>query len=150
MTPLRPFRLALALLAALTAAGAAAQVPAYDSLTVASAALGEARHVNVYTPPGYSASERPRYPVLYMPDGGTQEDFGHVSAALDAAIRAGEARPMLLVGVENTERRRDMTGPTTVDSDREIAPRVGGSAAFRAFFRDELMPEVRRRYRVST
>jgi predicted alpha/beta superfamily hydrolase len=61
----------------------------------------------------------------------------------------GTMRPFLLVGIENTERRRDMTGPTRVAEDRTIAPRVGGSAAFRAFLRDELMPQVRRRYRVA-
>ena len=42
-----------------------------------------------------------------------------------------------------------MTGPTQVAEDRAIAPRVGGSAAFRRFIADELMPEVRRRYRVT-
>jgi Putative esterase len=41
-----------------------------------------------------------------------------------------------------TERRRDMTGPTEVASDKAIAPRVGGSAAFRAFIRDELFPAI--------
>lgn len=84
-----------------------------------------------------------------MPDGGIREDFVHVANAVDAAIKAGEMRPMLVVGIENTERRRDVTGPTEVESDRKIAPRVGGSAAFRAFFRDELMPEIRKRYRVT-
>src|SRR5690606_2886635 len=43
----------------------------------------------------------------------------------------------------------DMTGPTTIESDRAIAPRVGGSAPFRAFIADELMPEIGRRYRTS-
>lgn len=42
-----------------------------------------------------------------------------------------------------------MTGPTQVDEDRRIAPRVGGSAAFREFIARELIPEVRRRYRTS-
>jgi predicted alpha/beta superfamily hydrolase len=35
-----------------------------------------------------------------------------------------------------------MTGPTTVPSDLDIAPRVGGSAAFRRFIKEELMPEI--------
>ena len=73
------------------------------------------------------------YPVLYMLDGGLDEDFPHVARDVDTAIRAGEMRPMIVVGIENTERRRDMTGPTTVASDRAIAPHVGGSVAFRAF-----------------
>jgi predicted alpha/beta superfamily hydrolase len=84
-----------------------------------------------------------------MPDGGEQEDFPHVSATVDAGIRAHELRPMIVVGIENTERRRDMTGPTEVAEDRKIAPRVGGSAAFRRFLRDELVPQVRQRYRVT-
>jgi predicted alpha/beta superfamily hydrolase len=58
-------------------------------------------------------------------------------------------RPLILVGIENTERRRDMTGPTESERDREIATRVGGSASFRAFLRRELMPQVKARYRTT-
>ena len=123
-------------------------VPAHETFTIESAAVGETRRINVYTPPGYSAGDA-RYPVLFMPDGGVREDFPHVAATVDAGIRAGEMRPMIVVGIENTERRRDMTGPTEVDEDRRIAPRVGGSAAFRRFIAGELMPEVGRRYRVA-
>jgi predicted alpha/beta superfamily hydrolase len=101
-------------------------------------------------PPAYAGAEAARYPVLYMPDGGLQEDFPHVAATVDSAIRAGEMRPLIVVGIENTERRRDVTGPTEVEEDRKIAPRVGGSAAFRRFFQDELMPQVRQRYRVTS
>jgi hypothetical protein len=130
-------------------AEAAEPVPAHQTFTLESAKLKETRRINVYLPPGYDAAGSTRYPVLYMPDGGMKEDFPHVATTIDTAIRAGELRPMLLVGIENTERRRDMTGPTQVAEDRKIAPRVGGSAAFRAFIRDELMPRVRRRYRVT-
>ena len=144
--------LSLALAAADTAGarGAAAQeaAPPHETFTLQSAAVGEMRRINVYTPPEY-ASGRARYPVLYMPDGGMEEDFPHVAAAVDSAVRAGEMRPVILVGIENTQRRRDMTGPTTVARDSTIAPRVGGSAAFRRFIADELMPEVKRRYRVN-
>ncbi|HEX9937745.1 MAG TPA: alpha/beta hydrolase-fold protein [Longimicrobium sp.] len=133
------------------AAGAAAQeaVPPHETFTLQSAVLGEARRINVYTPPGYGVAGAASFPVLYMPDGGVREDFPHVAAAADSAIRAGEMRPVIVVGIENTQRRRDMTGPTRVASDSAIAPRVGGSAAFRRFIADELMPEVRRRYRVN-
>lgn len=122
-------------------------MPAHTSFTIASVALKEARYINVYTPPGYSAHQSTRYPVLYMPDGGMQEDFPHVATDIDAGIRDGKIRPMIVIGIENTERRRDMTGATSVASDRKIAPHVGGSTVFRAFIADELMPEVRRRYR---
>lgn len=124
-------------------------VPAHASFTIDSTVLREARHINVYTPPGYATAKGARYPVLYVPDGGLQEDFPHVAGDVDAAIRAGAMQPMIVVGIENTERRRDMTGPTMVASDREIAPRVGGSAAFRAFVAQELIPEVQHRYRTN-
>jgi predicted alpha/beta superfamily hydrolase len=58
-------------------------------------------------------------------------------------------RPFILVGIENTQRRRDMTGPTTNAEDKKIAPKVGGSATFRQFIRTELMPEITRRYRTT-
>lgn len=121
-------------------------VPPHETFTIQSAALSETRRINVYTPPGYGTAA---YPVLYMPDGGVQEDFPHVAGAVDAAIREGSMRPVIVVGIENTERRRDMTPPTEVEEDRRIAPRVGGSAAFRRFIADELMPEIRRRYRAT-
>ena len=130
------------------AAAAQEPVPPHETFTLQSAAVGEARRINVYLPPGYAAN-RTRYPVLYMPDGGVEEDFPHVAATVDSAIRAGEMRPVIVVGIENTQRRRDMTGPTRVARDSTIAPRVGGSAAFRRFIADELMPEVRRRYRIT-
>jgi predicted alpha/beta superfamily hydrolase len=123
--------------------------PAHASFTIDSTVLGETRRINVYTPPGYEMASRASYPVLYMPDGGMREDFPHVAGDVDAAIRVGAMRPMIVVGIETTERRRDMTGPTTVASDRAIASHVGGSAAFRAFIADELMPQVHRRYRTN-
>ncbi len=58
-------------------------------------------------------------------------------------------RPFLVVGIENTECRRDLTGPATVEEDRKIAIHVGGSAAFRAFIRNELMPQVHAGYRTT-
>ncbi|HRG16609.1 MAG TPA: alpha/beta hydrolase-fold protein [Pseudomonadota bacterium] len=128
-------------------AAAAESVPMHDTLELPSRALGEMRRVHVYRPPHYDAQPDARFPVLYMPDGGVAEDFPHVATTLDAGVRAGEIAPMLLVGIENTQRRRDMTPPTTVDEDRTIWPVVGESAKFRAFIRDELMPEIDRRYR---
>lgn len=120
-----------------------------ETFTLESATLGERRRINVYLPPRYTASADARLPVLYMPDGGVAEDFIHVAGLVQVSVGNGTMRPFILVGIENTERRRDMTGPTDNAEDRTIAPRVGGSAAFRVFIRDELMPEVTRRYRTT-
>lgn len=117
-----------------------------ETFTIASEVLGETRRINVYRPPAWGEADGAPRPVLYMPDGGIGEDFLHVAGLLQVSVGNGSMRPMLLVGIENTERRRDMTGPTTVDSDKTIAPRVGGSAAFRRFISDELFPIIDARY----
>lgn len=120
-----------------------------DTLTLESKTLGETRRINVYAPPSYVDDPNQPRPMLLMPDGGLAEDFLHVAGLLQVGVANGSVRPFLLVGIENTERRRDLTGPTTQDSDRKIAPRVGGSAAFRSFIRSELLPAIAARYRVT-
>ena len=126
-----------------------APVPAHDSFTVQSRAVGEARRVNVHVPAAYAGSRTTRFPVLYMPDGGLDEDFPHVVHTVDSLVAAGAIRPVLVVGIPNTERRRDLTGPTRVAAYWAVAPHVGGSAAFRRFIREELIPAVDARYRTT-
>ncbi|MFN8588274.1 MAG: alpha/beta hydrolase-fold protein [Candidatus Eisenbacteria bacterium] len=111
--------------------------------------LGEARRINVYRAPSWQDSASSPRPVLYMPDGGLGEDFLHVAGLLQVGIGNGTLRPLLLVGIENTQRRRDLTGPSDDPRDLAIAPRVGGSAAFRAFLRDELFPAIAARWPVT-
>ena len=124
-------------------------IPKYDSLSIPSHALNETRRVNVHLPEAYTGESSTRFPVLYMPDGGIDEDFPHVVNTVDSLIALGQIRAVIVVGVPNTERRRDLTGPTIVHTDSAIAPHVGGSAAFRQFIRDELIPEIDKRYRTT-
>lgn len=119
-----------------------------ETFTIPSKVLREDRRINVYLPAGYASSET-RFPVLYMPDGGVAEDFIHVAGLLQVLSGNGTMKPFVLVGIENTERRRDLTGPTANAEDKKIAPRVGGSQAFRSFLRDELMPVIEARYRTT-
>ena len=153
--PQCPFRFLLVLLLARIAfcqpvkAQSEAALCVGQTFTLPSAVLGETRRINVYLPPAYADSATLRLPVLYMPDGGLKEDFLHVAGLMQVLTGNGSMRPFILVGIENTERRRDLTGPTTNAEDQKIAPRVGGSAAFRQFIRTELMPAVRQRYRTT-
>jgi predicted alpha/beta superfamily hydrolase len=121
-----------------------------ETFTLESKILRETRRINVYIPPAYNEAKDAPRPVLYMPDGGMAEDFLHVAGLLQVSVGNGTMRPFILVGIENTERRRDMTGPTENEQDKKIAPRVGGSEAFRKFIRDELMPQVKARYRTTS
>jgi predicted alpha/beta superfamily hydrolase len=120
-----------------------------ETFTIDSKILGETRRVNVYLPPGYADAPKARFPVLYMPDGGIAEDFLHLAGLVQVLVGNGTMRPFILVGIENTQRRRDMTGPTENAEDKKIAPRVGGSEAFRSFIRRELKPRVKAGYRTT-
>ena len=132
-----------------SAASPVAPLTIGETFTLQSKLLGETRRINVYLPPVYAESSSVRLPVLYMPDGGLAEDFIHVAGLVQVGVGNGTMRPFMLVGIENTQRRRDLTGPTESASDRKIAPQVGGSAVFRSFIRTELMPLIKRRYRTT-
>ena len=131
------------------AAAGAAPLVIGETFTMASAVLSEQRRINLYRPPAYGVPDEAPRPVLYVLDGGLGEDFLHVAGLAQVSTANGTMRPFLLVGVENTQRRRDLTGPTEVAADRAIAPVVGGSAAFRRFLREELMPRIARDHRVT-
>jgi len=120
-----------------------------ETFSIESKALGEKRRINVYLPPGYAESRGLRLPVLYMPDGGLAEDFLHIAGLVQVSVANETMRPFVLVGIENTERRRDLTGPTKNADDKKVAKVVGKSATFRKFIRDELMPEINKRYRTT-
>ena len=153
------FMTAAALLGCLTAVSAAqshasqerqgAPLTIGETFTIESETLGERRRVNVYRPPPCADPPDARCPVLYMPDGGLGEDFLHLAGLVQVSVGNGTMRPFVLVGIENTQRRRDLTGPTGNAEDRKIAPQVGGSASFRRFIRAELMPTVKARYRTT-
>ena len=123
-------------------------IPVHETIKIESKNLGETRVINIWTPPNYKNNNDP-LPVLYMPDGGEKEDFPHIANTLAELIAAKKIPPTILVGIENTQRRRDLTGPTEVAADKEIAPIVGGSENFRNFIKTELIPEINQQYRTT-
>lgn len=115
--------------------------------TIESAALGETRRINVYLPPGYDAGTQ-AYPVLYLIDGGVEQDFIHIAGLSQHATISGSFREMIVVGIETVDRRRELTFPATHDASLRVDyPTHGESAKFRAFIADEVKPWVETRYR---
>lgn len=120
-----------------------------SSFVLESQILGEPRRINLYFPQAYFEQSSQRFPVLYMPDGGLKEDFLHIAGLVQIGSLNWTARPFILVGIENTDRKRDLTGPTTNEEDKKISALVGGSAQFRAFIRNELIPAVEAHFRTT-
>lgn len=123
-------------------------IPEHDTFTIQSSQVEELRTINVWTPLEYE-SGTDSLTVVYMPDGGIKEDFPYIANTLNDLINAKKIPPVILVGIENTQRRKDLTGPTAIEKDKEIAPVVSGSEQFRAFIDEELIPEINKRYRTS-
>lgn len=143
------FFLCVALMSCSNASQPSDPIPEYETFKIQSKHVGEERIINVWTPPNYKKGTD-SLPVMYMADGGIKEDFPHIANTLAKLIAENKIKPLLLVGIENTQRRRDLTGFTEVATDKEIAPVVGGSAKFRAFIKDELFPEIDKRYRTTS
>lgn len=119
-----------------------------EARIVQSKALNEARTVNVYLPPGYKTSGK-RYPVLYLIDGGVEQDFLHVAGTSQLGGIWGRSEDIIVVGIETKDRRKELTGPTRDPELLKKYPTAGGSAAFRAFIRNEVKPLISSNYRVS-
>lgn len=119
-----------------------------ETVTIPSKILGEERTILVSIPPAYDQSSQ-RYPVLYLTDGGAH--FTHTRGTVDFLARLGLMPQVIVVGVNNTDRTRDLT-PTHVAS-RTIDGRVfesstsGGASKFLDFFEQELFPFVEAHYR---
>jgi len=123
-------------------------IPDHETFSIYSKVIGEERVINIWTPDDYKIG-LDSLPIMYMADGGIQEDFPHIANTLTKLIKEKKIKPIILVGIENTQRRRDLTGFTEVAEDKEIAPIVGGSEKFRIFINEELFPEIENRYRTT-
>lgn len=114
-----------------------------QSFVMDSSVLGEKRTITVYLPSDYHEGSK-RYPLLYLLDGGADEDFHHITGIVQVSVANGLMEPIVVIGIKNTVRRRDMTGPTTNPKDLERGKDVGRSVAFRSFLKNELVPRVER------
>lgn len=124
-------------------------IPKHETFKMESKKVNETRVINVWLPTEYGTSVD-SLPILYMLDGGIQEDFPHVANTLAQLIQQKKIKPIILVGIENTQRRRDLTGETTVEEDKKIAAVVGGAIPFRAFIAEELFAEINNKYKTSS
>jgi predicted alpha/beta superfamily hydrolase len=117
-------------------------------ITLKSAVLGEDRVVLVRTPVGYETNKQ-TYAVLYMTDGDAH--MGHTAATIDFLTRNGRMPDLIVVGVTNTDRTRDLTPAKSTNKNAagELQfPTAGGADNFLKFFETELIPQIEKDYRV--
>ena len=111
--------------------------------------LGEVRTVNVLLPPSYTKAPSRRYPVLYLIDGGVEQDLLHIAGVVQLGAIWGRSAEAIVVGIETKDRRRELVGPT---HDPELLgryPTAGSSEKFRTFLRDQVKPFIAGHYRTN-
>ena len=137
-------------LAAIASAAQEIAPPTPQRLEIHSKVLNEDRVVWVRTPPGYQQS-KDVYPVVYQTD--APENVNEIGSTIDFLVDNRRIPQLLVVGIGNTDRRRDLT-PTQADvknADGTVTkyPTSGGGDKFLDFIQTELMPEIEKRYRTA-
>jgi enterochelin esterase-like enzyme len=114
-----------------------------------SKALNSIRRVTIYTPPGYDASGKTKYPVLYLFHGANADEtawtrLGHVNLILDNMLASGKIKPFIAVMP---------FGYPTPPSAPSAAPLGGFTSITDEFGKDligDVIPYVQANFRVYT
>lgn len=115
--------------------------------TLYSAILKEKRPLEIVLPASYKPGESEQYDVLYTTDG---EYTTKIVSSFAQFLSIQFIKENIVVSIPNTStgeqrhRERDM-----LPTHAEGVPESGGAANFLAFIKEELMPYINRKYRVS-
>jgi len=105
---------------------------------------GEKRKLLIHLPTNYDSQKR--YPALYVLDGSSQ-DF-RMAAIAEILNRAGVVEEMIIVGIPNTNRNRDLTPHYILqDTEGEVH---GEGGKFLDFLTTEAVPMIQSKYRVTS
>jgi len=119
-------------------------VPLATEFRLCSQILDEERNVLVRVPESYERGDG-RYPVLYMLDGERPLFTSHAGVITQLSEWEGGIPEMILVGIPNTDRPRDML-PKAIELPNGRS-HGGGADAFLSFVTQELIPAMDDRYR---
>lgn len=102
--------------------------------------LGEERTILVRVPLNYERTTE-KFPVLYMLDAHPPQN-SMMAGIIEQQVWGGQIPDMILVGIQNTNRTRDLT-PTQVAGEEGS----GGSEKFMQFLETEVIPLIEKNYR---
>jgi predicted alpha/beta superfamily hydrolase len=112
----------------------------YTQHIINSSVLGEERSILVRVPPNYERTDE-RFPVVYMTDAHPPFN-GMMAGIIEQQAWSGQMPEMILVGIQNTNRSRDLT-----PSDDGQGGQVGGAPKFLRFIELEVFALVEKNYR---
>lgn len=118
--------------------------------------LKEDRILNIYLPENYNANDTLTYPVIYILDGGIEEDFLHIAGIVRFNTQEwiGRFPRSIVVGIEGNTRRRDFTFAVSntdfIEKEgfsKSSFPQYGGSEKYMDFIEKELQPYITKAYK---
>lgn len=128
--------------------------------TLYSKILAEKRVLNIFLPSTYSPDSAHTYPVIYLLDGAADEDFIHIAGLVQFASFpwVEQLPPSILVGIANTDRKRDFTYtsatefkfPPELAAFQSLHKNAGGSGHFMDFVEKELQPYIDQAYKTNS
>lgn len=123
-----------------------------DTFKFNSKILNEERTINVFLPDSYHKSNKhDKYPVIYLLDGSVDEDFIHIAGLVQfGSFSWIKMIPeTIVVGIANTDRKRDFTFHTDIKELKDEFPTTGKSESFITFLESELKPLIDNTYRTN-
>ncbi|RAI94196.1 alpha/beta hydrolase [Algoriphagus yeomjeoni] len=119
-----------------------------ETITYTSKTVGNDRKATVYTPPGFSQTEK--YPVLYLLHGigGDEKEWlngGHPEIILDNLYAEGKLEPMIVIMPNGRAMKDDSAGGNIMAPDK-----VQAFATFEQDLLNDLIPHIEKNYPVLT
>jgi len=115
-----------------------------QTVTIYSEILKEERKLLLYLPESYEESTL-RYPIFYLLDAGSE--FLHTIGIVEFLSSTDQIPELIIVGVTNTNRSRDLTPKSSDTTETAFWDEVGGADRFLMFFNNELIPFIDKTYR---
>lgn len=144
------YQLVLPALLAIAGQSAVAQMESTvnvgERVTLRSELLDEDRALLIRVPESYHESTF-RYPVLYLLD--ARFNFLHTVGIVEFLAGTDQIPEVIVVGVINTNRSRDLTPPSNNEDETAFWDEVGGAGRFAQFFETELFPFIEGHYRTA-
>ena len=109
-----------------------------ESVSMDSRILGEKREILIYYPQSYDQATK-KYSVLYLLD--AEYQFHYATGVVAFLSEIGVIPEMIVVGIANTDRNRDLT-PEPGEAQRKRFPTSGGADQFIEMLDRELIPYV--------
>lgn len=122
-----------------------------DVFSVSSKILNQDRKIYIHVPKSDSSNLNKTFPVLYLLDG--ENHFHILSAYIDYLSHWKIIPPIIVVGIINIDRRKDLTPTHSIinfDGKTDFTYNTtGGNEQFLQFIEKELMPYIETNYKTS-